>query len=138
MIALVLELCCGVCAFSTIAFLGLASVSKLRPDLEEELDVDLEMLLLTEDQLTGHRGADLDLGGLIDGAAGRSISATPRPKKKKMSRLKRPNLLHARKSSTAARPRKKGAYRPPAAWKAGLRARGTRRPPARFCGHPCA
>ena len=87
MIALVLELCCGVCAFSTIAFLGLASVSKLRPDLEEELDVDLEMLLLTEDQLTGHRGADLDLGGLIDGAAaGRSISATPRPKKKKMSR----------------------------------------------------
>ena len=109
MIALVLELCCGVCAFSTIAFLGLASVSKLRPDLEEELDADLEMLLLTEDQLTGHRGADLDLGGLIDGAAaGRSISATPRPKKKKMSRLKRPNLLHARKSSTAARPRKKG------------------------------
>jgi hypothetical protein len=91
MIALVLELCGGVCAFSTIAFLGLASVSKLRPDLEEELfDADLEMLLLTEDQLTGHPGADLDLGGVIDGAAGRSISATPRPKKKKMSRLKSP------------------------------------------------
>jgi hypothetical protein len=40
MIALVLELCGGVCAFSTIAFLALASVSKLRPDLEEELDAD--------------------------------------------------------------------------------------------------
>ncbi len=35
MIALVLELCGGVCALSTIAFLGLASVSKLRPDLKE-------------------------------------------------------------------------------------------------------
>jgi hypothetical protein len=53
MIALVLELCGGVCAFSAIAFLGLASVSKLRPDLEEERDADLEMLLLTEDRWCG-------------------------------------------------------------------------------------
>jgi len=36
MIALVLELCGGVCAFSTIVFLALASVSKLRPDLERD------------------------------------------------------------------------------------------------------
>jgi hypothetical protein len=32
MIALVLELYAGVCAFSTIAFLTLASVSKMMPD----------------------------------------------------------------------------------------------------------
>ena len=36
MIALVLELCGGVCALSTIVFLALASVSKLMPDLERE------------------------------------------------------------------------------------------------------
>ena len=36
MIALILELCCGVCAFSTVVFLALASVSKLMPDLERE------------------------------------------------------------------------------------------------------
>jgi hypothetical protein len=36
MIALVLELCGGVCAFSTIVFLALASVSKLMPDLERD------------------------------------------------------------------------------------------------------
>ena len=34
MIAFVLELCGGVCAFSTIAFLALASASKSSPDLE--------------------------------------------------------------------------------------------------------
>ena len=36
MIALVLELCGGVCALSTIVFLALASVSKLMPDLERD------------------------------------------------------------------------------------------------------
>jgi hypothetical protein len=36
MIALVLELCGGVCAFSTIVFLALASVSKSMPDLERD------------------------------------------------------------------------------------------------------
>jgi hypothetical protein len=36
MIALVLELCGGVCAFSTIVFLALASVSKFMPDLERD------------------------------------------------------------------------------------------------------
>jgi hypothetical protein len=34
MISLVLELYCGVCAFSTIVFLALASVSKAMPDWE--------------------------------------------------------------------------------------------------------
>jgi hypothetical protein len=38
MIALVLELCGGVCAFSTIVFLALASVSKLMPDLERDVN----------------------------------------------------------------------------------------------------
>ena len=36
MIALVLELCGGVCALSTIVFLALASVSKSMPDLERD------------------------------------------------------------------------------------------------------
>jgi hypothetical protein len=36
MIALVLELCGGVCALSTIAFLALASVSKSMSDLERD------------------------------------------------------------------------------------------------------
>src|SRR5271154_6484803 len=93
--ALILEVCGGVWAFSTIAFLALASVSRSRPDLEDECVADLEMLLLREDQLTRHRGAHLDLCGVID-SAGRSASATPRPKKKKMPRLKSQNLLHAR------------------------------------------
>ena len=34
MIVLVLELCGGICAFSTIVFLALASVSKAMPDWE--------------------------------------------------------------------------------------------------------
>jgi hypothetical protein len=33
---LLLELCGGVCALSTIVFLALASVSKLMPDLERD------------------------------------------------------------------------------------------------------
>jgi hypothetical protein len=36
MMELVLELCGGVCALSTIVFLALASVSKLMPDLERD------------------------------------------------------------------------------------------------------
>jgi hypothetical protein len=36
MIALVLELCGGICALSTIVFLALASLSKLMPDLERD------------------------------------------------------------------------------------------------------
>jgi hypothetical protein len=36
MTALVLELCGGVCALSTIVFLALASVSKSMPDLERD------------------------------------------------------------------------------------------------------
>jgi hypothetical protein len=42
MIALVLELCGGVCALSTIVFLAVALVRKLMPDFEEELGADLE------------------------------------------------------------------------------------------------
>jgi hypothetical protein len=59
MIALVLEVCGGVCALSTIVFLAVALVSKSMPDLEEEL---------TENQLTRHRLAELDLGGINDNA----------------------------------------------------------------------
>ena len=66
MIVFILELFGGVCAFSTIAFIGLASVSKLRPDLDEEVGVDLEILRLTEDHLIRQRGAVLDLDGVIE------------------------------------------------------------------------
>jgi hypothetical protein len=59
MIALVLEVCGGVCALSTIVFLAVVWVSKSMPDLEEEL---------TENQLTSHRLADLDLGAMNDNA----------------------------------------------------------------------
>ena len=58
MIALVLEVCGGVCALSTIVFLAVALVSKSMPDLEEEL---------TKNQLTRHRLAELD-GGINDNA----------------------------------------------------------------------
>ena len=67
-----LELCCGVCAFSTIAFLGLASVSKLRPDLEEEIDADLRLHLpprrlrrIVEDEVSGTDAANGDPTSLI-------------------------------------------------------------------------
>jgi hypothetical protein len=92
MMVFVLELFGGVCAFSTIAFIGLASVSKLRPDLDEEGGTDLEILLLTEDQLGKRWRVDLDLRNVIDGAA----LEPPGPKKKKMPRLKRMNLIHGR------------------------------------------
>jgi hypothetical protein len=41
MIALVLELCGGVCVLSTIIFLTMLMMSKLMPALEEELGADL-------------------------------------------------------------------------------------------------
>jgi hypothetical protein len=103
-IVLVLEIFSGVCALSTIAFIGLASVSKLRPDLDEEAGVDLELLLRTDDQFRRRREADLDLGGIIDGAAGRSVSAALQPKKIKVSRPKRANLIPSRLRRSALSP----------------------------------
>jgi hypothetical protein len=44
MVALVFEIYGAVCVFSLIAFLVLASVAKLRPDLDEDL-LDLEKLV---------------------------------------------------------------------------------------------
>jgi hypothetical protein len=92
MMVFVLELFGGLCAFSTIAFIGLASASKLRPDLDEEVGVDLEILRLTEDRLIGHRGAVLDLDGAVD----RSASPTRRPEKMRNVAPKDPNP-HARR-----------------------------------------
>ena len=81
----VLELFVGVCASSTIGFLCLLSVGKARPDLEEDLDSGNA----SSDGRPAHwaLGPDPDPGCVIDGAAGRSISATPRPKRKKLPRL---------------------------------------------------
>ena len=80
MIVFLLELFGGFCAFSTIAFIGLASVSKLRPDLDEEVGVDLEILRLTKDQLSRHWEADLDLDAVIDDA-GHFAVPSRRPEK---------------------------------------------------------
>jgi hypothetical protein len=99
MIVFVLELFAGVCAFSTIAFIGLASVSKLRPDLDEELGVDLGILRLTEDHLIGHRGAVLDLDGVIDekmrNVAPKEAKSTPRAASGSLIIRLRPNRWKA-------------------------------------------
>jgi hypothetical protein len=96
MIVFLLELFGGVCAFSTIAFIGLASVSKLRPDLDEEGGADLEILLLTKDHLSRHWEADLDLDAVIDDA-GRSAAPSRRPEKIRSVAPNEGNQLHARR-----------------------------------------
>lgn len=94
MITVVLELFVGVCASSTIGFLYLLSTGKLRPDLEEDFDAGNP----SSDARPAHGalGADLDLGGVIDGATGRYNIGDARTGEKKMPRLKRPKQLHAR------------------------------------------
>jgi hypothetical protein len=69
-ITVILELFVGVCASSTVCFLYLLSIGKLRPDLEEDFDAGNPSC----DGRQAHwaLGADLDLGGVIDGATGRS------------------------------------------------------------------
>jgi hypothetical protein len=59
MLALVLQLCGGVFALSTVGFLSLAWKAKLRPDLEEP-EFDLEKIFLATDQLSQCREAEND------------------------------------------------------------------------------
>jgi hypothetical protein len=92
-ITLVFEVCGAFCVFSLIAFLILASVAKLRPDLdEEELDfVDLEKLAHSE-----RAGGPLSLEPPIIEEA--FWSEPPRPIKQSKRQIpRRPLLIHLRK-----------------------------------------
>jgi hypothetical protein len=95
MVALVFEVYGAVCFFSLIAFLVLAAVAKLRPDLdEEELDlVELEKLkkLVRSEQSGDAFPVDAPIVEL-------SRSAPPRPvKPSKRLIQRRPHLIHLRK-----------------------------------------
>jgi hypothetical protein len=85
MIALVFGVYGAVCFFSLIAFLVLAAVAKLRPDLDEE-EFDF---------------APLEKLKIEDPIVELSRSAAPRPvKQSKRPARVRPHLLHGRKPRT--------------------------------------
>jgi len=95
-IALVFEIYGAVCVFSLIAFLVLASVAKLRPDLdEEELDfVELEKLkkLAHSERSDGPFSLEPPV---IEKAF---WSEPPRPVKQSKRQIpRRPHLIHLRK-----------------------------------------
>jgi hypothetical protein len=95
MIALVFEVYGAVCFFSLLAFLVLASVAKLRPDLdEEELDL-VELEKLKKLVRSEHFGNALPVE---DPIVELSRSAPPRPvKPSKRLIQRRPHLIHMRK-----------------------------------------
>ena len=96
MVALVFEVYGAVCFFSLIAFLVLAAVAKLRPDLdEEELDlVELEKLKkLVRSEPSGDA---LPVDAPIIEDAPRSAPARPVKQSEPSVRV-RPHLLHWRK-----------------------------------------
>jgi hypothetical protein len=93
MVALVLEIYGAFCFFSLIAFLVLASVAKLRPDLDEEIH-ELEKLkkLVSSEQL----GNALPVEELINKDPSRPApSRTVEQSKRRIPR--RPHLIHLRK-----------------------------------------
>ena len=99
MVALVFEIYGGVCLFSLIAFLILATVAKLRPDLdEEEFDfIELEKLK----QLVSSEQSDdaLSIEPPIMEESFWSPPARPVKQSKRPVRV-RPHLLHGRKPRT--------------------------------------
>jgi hypothetical protein len=99
MVALVFEIYGGVCLFSLIAFLILASVAKLRPDLdEEEFDfIELEKLK----QLVSSEQSDAALSIEPPIMEESFWSAPARPvKQSKRVIQRRPHLIHMRKPRT--------------------------------------
>ena len=93
MVALVFEIYGAFCLFSLIAFLVLASVAKLRPDLEEEeLDLaELEKLVNSEPS-----GDALSIEPAILEES--SWLQPSRPVKQSKPRIqRRPHLIHLRK-----------------------------------------
>jgi hypothetical protein len=94
MVALVFEVYGAICVFSLIAFLVLASVAKLRPDLdEEELDfVELEKKLAHSEQSDGPLSLEPPI---VEEAF---WSEPPRPVKQSKRQIqRRPHLIHMRK-----------------------------------------
>ena len=93
MVALVFEVYGAFCVFSLIAFLVLASVAKLRPDLDEDIE-ELEKLkkLASSEQF----GNALPIEDLIikDPPRSAPIRAV-KPSKRLIQR--RPHLIHLRK-----------------------------------------
>jgi hypothetical protein len=95
MFALVFEVYGAVCFFSLIAFLVLASVSKLRPDLDEDEFEELEKLRkLADSELPSFAFQNED--PIIE-----ILSSQPEPvrsvKQSKRPIRRRPHLFHARK-----------------------------------------
>jgi hypothetical protein len=96
MVALVFEVYGAFCFFSLIAFLVLASVAKLRPDLDEDID-ELEKLkkLVSSEQLDNAlRVEDL----IIKDPSRSEPSRTVKPSKRLIQR--RPHLIHIKPRTT--------------------------------------
>jgi hypothetical protein len=92
MVALVFEIYGSVCVLSLIAFLVLASVAKLRPDLEEDL-LELERLkkVVSSEQV----GSAPPVEDPIIEDPSRAPSRTVEQTKRRIQ--KRPHLIHLRK-----------------------------------------
>jgi hypothetical protein len=94
MVALVFEVYGAVCFFSLIAFLVLAAVAKLRPDLDEE-ELDLVELEKLKKLVRFEQSGDAVDAPIIEDAP-RSSPARPLKQSKPPVRV-RPHLLHWRK-----------------------------------------
>ena len=96
MIALVFEIYGAFCLLSLLAFLVLASVAKLRPDLDEDLD-ELEKLkeLVSSEQF----GNAFPVEDLIIKDPSRSEPSRTVKQSKRLNQ-RRPHLIHLRKPRT--------------------------------------
>jgi hypothetical protein len=99
MVALVFEIYGGVCLFSLIAFLILASVAKLRPDLDEEEFDFIELEKLKQLVSSEQSDAALSIEPLIMEESFWSPPARP-VKQSKRPIQRRPHLIHMRKPRT--------------------------------------
>jgi hypothetical protein len=97
MVALFFEAYGALCFFSLIAFLALAAVAKLRPDLDEEEFEELEKLkkLANSGPLDAFPPQDPEMEGIIEELS-RAAPAHPAKRNKRPIR-RRPHLFHARK-----------------------------------------
>jgi hypothetical protein len=95
MVALVFEVYGAFCFFSLLAFLVLASVAKLRPDLDEDIN-ELEKLkkLVSSEQFDNA----LPVEDLIVNDPSPAPSRTVKPSKRLIQ--KRPHLIRLRKPRT--------------------------------------
>ncbi len=96
MVALVLEIYGGFCFFSLIAFLVWASVAKLRPDLDEDIDELEKLKKLASSKQFGNAVPVEDL--IIKDPSRSAPSRTVKQSKRLIQR--RPHLIHLRKPRT--------------------------------------